>query len=343
MNANERTRTVSMRKRGGPTFRRLTAATGGVALVLLVLVAAGSVGAAAASPPTAVPHGAPGPHSGTVTLRAAVPLGGIRHVMVIDLENESFSSIFGGDSPATYLNHTLVPQGELLSNYHATGHVSADNYLAQVSGQAPNLVTDSDCITNLSTEAGSYNDVTPGTLDPNQVTYPGQVDGQGCVYPSAVQTIGSQLDPLARGTTPSWREYAEDMGNLPARDGGTPDPLGGTDCAHPVQSGGAAVDGTNNAAGPNATGSQVLSAISDQYVDRHNPFVYFHSATDNPAYCAAHIVPLGTMTMGATGGADSYHGHLAQDLSTEATTAVRSPLATPASSGRPAPRVSTDW
>jgi hypothetical protein len=281
----------------------------GGALAVLAILSTGAVSAAAG---LGSPEG---------VVRAAAPPGAIRHIVVIDLENEEESSVFGATSPVTYLTQTLVPQGELLPNYYATGHVSADNYIAQVSGQAPNLVTSSDCITNLATQAGSYNDITPGNPDPDQTTYPGQVDGQGCVYPSSVQTIGNQLDAQRPFSfTPTWREYAEDMGNDPARDGGTPDPLGGTDCAHPTQAAGQAVDGTNNAEGPNATGSQVKSTVSDQYVDRHNPFIYFHSVTDNAASCARHIVPLGTANLGTGGQPTVYSGHLAQDLAHEWTT-----------------------
>jgi phosphatidylinositol-3-phosphatase len=242
-----------------------------------------------------------------------VPPGAIKHIIVVELENESFSATFGPSSPAAYLNDTLVPQGELLKSYYATGHVSLDNYVAQVSGQAPNQVSNSDC-------AGAYNDVTPGTLDPDQALYPGQVDGQGCVFPKNVQTIGNQLDrayPLTIGS--DWREYAEDMGNDPARDGGRADPLGGTDCAHPAQTNGLATDDTNNAEGPNATGSQVKSAIADQYANRHNPFVYFHSVTDNAWLCDHDVVPLGTATT-QSDGTVAYQGHLAQDLKHERTT-----------------------
>jgi hypothetical protein len=110
------------------------------------------------------------------------------------------------------------------------------------------------------------------------------------------------------------------MGNDPARDGGTPDPLGGTDCAHPTQVNGQAADDTNAAEGPNATGSQVHSTISDQYADRHNGFIYFHSVIDNAAYCADHVVPLGTVTVGSDGRANTYRGHLAQDLAHQSTT-----------------------
>ena len=254
-----------------------------------------------------------------------LPPGAIQHVMVIDLENESFASTFG--TPGTYLTQTLVPQGELLVNYYATGHVSLDNYVAQVSGQAPNFLTNSDCVG--STGAGAYNDVVPGTLDANQATYPGQVDGQGCVFPAAVQTIGAQLDlayPWSRDR--NWRGYAEDMGNDPTRDGGTADPLGGTDCAHPVQTNGVGVDLTNNAEGPNATGSQVLSTTTDQYANRHNPFVYFHSVVDNAWTCPRDVVPLGAVTLGSNGAPDTFSGHLAQDLASPATT-PRFALVTP--------------
>ena len=236
-----------------------------------------------------------------------VPPGAIRHIIVIDLENESYSSSFGAGSPATYLNQTLVPKGELIPHYYGTGHVSLDNYIAQVSGQAPTQTTSSDCVPSLTSLTGIYQEVTPGTLDPNQGKYPGQVDGQGCVYPASVQTIGNQLDRAYPFSSSSdWREYAEDMGNSPARDGGQADPLGGTDCAHPTQVNGNAADDTNAAQGPNATGSQVKSPVTDQYADRHNPFIYFHSVTDNTQLCDTHVVPLAS--------------HLARDLAHQSTT-----------------------
>ena len=263
---------------------------------------------------------APSGASTSHDLGVPVPAHAISHVMVIELENEDASAFFGANSAATFITKTLEPMGTLIQNYDAVGHVSADNYIAQVSGQAPNQVSSSDCITNLTTEAGSFNDVTPGTLDPNQTLYPGQVDGQGCVFPSTVKTIGNQLDRSRRTSTITWREYAEDMGNDPARDGGTVDPLGGMDCSHPTQVNGAAGDDTNAAEGPHATGSQVLSTTSDQYADRHNPFIYFHSVIDNAAYCARHVVPLGTVSLGTNGAANVFSGHLAQDLAHSWTT-----------------------
>jgi hypothetical protein len=248
-------------------------------------------------------------------VRAALAPGSINNVLVIELENEDATSTFGSGSVATYLNGTLVPKGELLENYYATGHVSLDNYIAQISGQAPTPLTDSDC------DLTQYVNVTPGTDDPNSATYPGQVDGNGCVYPAptattnGAPTIANQLDaadpPNATTHVASWREYAEDMGNDPTRDGGTADPLGGTDCAHPT------VGGTDGAA---------VAEASDGYATRHNPFMYFHSIIDNTAECNANVVPRGTVAVGTpstfngTQLSDTFTGHLANDLSSEATT-----------------------
>ena len=248
-------------------------------------------------------------------VRAALAPGSINNIMVIDLENENETSTFGPGSAATYLNDTLVPKGELLQNYYATGHVSLDNYIAQISGQAPTPLTDSDC------DLGEYVNVTPGTDEANGSSYPGQVDGNGCVFPAptttshGAPTIADQLDavypPDPSTHVASWREYAEDMGNDPTRDGGTVDPLGGTDCAHPT------LGGTDGAE---------FAESSDQYATRHNPFVYFHSIVDHTAECNANVLPLGTVAVGTsstfngTSLPDTFTGHLANDLSSTATT-----------------------
>jgi hypothetical protein len=242
-------------------------------------------------------------------VRVALAPNAIRHIIVVDLENESFSSTFGSSSPATYLNTKLVPQGELVEHYYATGHVSLDNYIAQISGQAPNPLTSSDCAALVSGRlSGVFVNVLPGTPDPNHATFPGQVDGSGCVYPARVRTIADQLDatfPRRGRRRASWRIYAEDMGNTQSRDGGAPDPLGGTDCAHPAVGG---ADPTNTA------------TLADQYATRHNPAVYFHSIIDHHVKCNANVVPLGTVTVGTAGTPDAFRGHLASDLTHEATT-----------------------
>jgi hypothetical protein len=92
------------------------------------------------------------------------------------------------------------------------------------------------------------------------------------------------------------------MGNNPVRDGGVPDPSGGTDCAHPPIGG---VD------------SAEIGSATDQYATRHNPFVYFHSIIDNAAECNANVVPLGKLP---PDGSPDPAGHLAHDLANISTT-----------------------
>lgn len=178
----------------------------------------------------------------------------IRHVFVIVLENEPFEVTFNENSIAPYLAHELPSRGILLSNYYATGHNSLDNYIAMISGQAPNKATQGDC-----SVMSEFLRAAPG-LDAD-----GQALGEGCVYPADVKTLPDQLE--VAGFT--WKGYMEDMGADPGREAAA--------CAH-VAIG--TRDHTNHAS-PN-----------DQYADKHNPFIYFHSIIDDPARCAAHVVNL---------------------------------------------------
>jgi hypothetical protein len=257
-------------------------------------------------------HGAGDDNSRGGIVRAAAPPGAIKQILVIDLENEDFASTFGPTSPAVYLNTVLLSQGELITNYFATSHVSLGNYIAQISGQGPTIATNNDCLNLASLShpplVGGFTDILPGGDAADTEQFPGQVVGNGCVSPASgvgahgAMTIGDQLDGLARlGQSGHivWREYAEDMGDDPARDYGSPDPLGGTDCAHPPIGG---VDHSNSA------------APHDQYATRHNPFVYFHSVIDDASRCDAHVVPLGKVTVGQFGAPDVFNGHLSEDL-----------------------------
>ncbi len=61
----------------------------------------------------------------------------IRHVFVITLENENYSTTFGSSTKAPYLAQTLAAQGAMVQQYYGTGHVSLDNYISMISGQAP--------------------------------------------------------------------------------------------------------------------------------------------------------------------------------------------------------------
>jgi hypothetical protein len=208
--------------------------------------------------------GHPGPGTGTTGTvagpGAAAPGGlrAVRHVWVVELENQGYAQSFSTPSADPYLATTLPRMGALLENYYAIGHSSAANYAAQVSGQAPDLGTQSDC--------------------PLWTPFPGdavagpyhQALGEGCVYPAAVPTLGNQLSAAGR----SWAAYLQDMGNDPSRDE-TVSTARGPACGHPATWG---IDHTHGA------------ERGDQYVVRHDGFTFFRSVTANQAFCAVHIV-----------------------------------------------------
>src|ERR1700733_13267688 len=178
----------------------------------------------------------------------------VRHVFLIVLENQSYAVTFGPDSRAPYLAHTLSAQGVLLQNYYGIGHSSLDNYIALISGQAPNEATQGDCV--------NYSDFqmsAPG-LDAH-----GQALGMGCVYPLIVRSLVDELETA--GFT--WKGYMEDMGKDPARERPT--------CAHSAI---------------NSQEPLLQATVTDQYAVKHNPFVYFHSIIDDQARCDTHIANL---------------------------------------------------
>jgi hypothetical protein len=167
----------------------------------------------------------------------------IKHVWVITLENEAADTSFGADSPAHYLNNTLRKEGVFVEQYFGTGHASLDNYIAMVSGQGANPITQADC--------PYFIDVVPGTIG-----LEGQSYGVGCVYPKPVLTIADQLE--AKGLT--WRQYAQDMGKDPTREAAT--------CAHPEL---------------NSADNTEAATAKDSYATRHVGFMYFHSIIDEPS------------------------------------------------------------
>jgi hypothetical protein len=181
-------------------------------------------------------------------------------VFLIVLENKSYENTFGKASHSKLKD--LSAEGRLLTNYWGIGHNSLDNYIAMVSGQAPNPITQMDCpifldfvgtpkiermkrtltvfgegkITQLLNEKQSHarkyikNDY-------NQLT------GVGCVYPKSVLTIADQLEQ----NNLTWRAYMQDMkGN----------------CRHPK---------------PGHLDITAIIGNRATYTPRHNPFVYFHS------------------------------------------------------------------
>jgi len=182
----------------------------------------------------------------------------VRHVWVIVLENENYASTFGEPAADPYLAQTLPAQGALLENYYATGHESNDCQI-------------------FSEWAGG-------------LELPGGVEaGEGCVYPSSVQNIGTQLSAAGR----KWKAYQQDMGNDPARES--------VACGHPALN---ALDETQKA------------EPGDGYATRHDPFVYFHSVIDDQAYCDEHVVALGAPDGTMPAGALRHETGLARDLGT---------------------------
>jgi phosphatidylinositol-3-phosphatase len=127
--------------------------------------------------------------------RAAAAPPPVKHVVVVWLENKNYVETFGADTKAKYFSRELVKQGQLLTNYYGTGHLSLDNYVSVVSGQPPNAQTQADCT--------RYTDFA-GTVGPDGIAV-----GQGCVYPKGVLTVGDQLE--AKGLT--WKGYMQDMAN----------------------------------------------------------------------------------------------------------------------------------
>ncbi len=176
------------------------------------------------------------------------------HVFIIVLENKGYDQAFGPKSPAAYLKK-VAANGALLRNYYGIGHYSLDNYIAMVSGQGPNPVTQADCqnyIPFFQIGTAEY----------------GQAIGQGCIYQRNVSTIANQLE--GKGLT--WKGYMEDMGNDPSRENAR--------CGQPVSY---FPDSTQHA------------EKGDQHAARHNPFVYFFSILDNRPDCAAHVVNLSAL------------------------------------------------
>jgi hypothetical protein len=205
----------------------------------------------------------------------------IRHVFVIVFENEGYATTFGTPSDDPYLAGTLPSEGALLTQYYGIGHHSLDNYVAMISGQAPNPLTQGDCT--------EYVDFPPtATVAPD-----GQLSDSGCVYPDSVITVANQLTSAHL----TWKAYEQDMGNLPTRESAV--------CGHPV------------VGQPDHTEDAVPG---DGYASRHDPFVYFHSIIDDTGLCDADVVPLGSPTGALPAGTPAGTTGLATDLQQVATT-----------------------
>ena len=252
-----------------------------VGSLAVVTASCSSSSSAPATTPSTTPATTGGPSTTATTRAATSGLPPIRHVFVIVLENEGYAATFGNPAADPYLATTLTAQGATLTDYYGIGHASNGNYIALVSGQAPNPSNQSDCQVFADFPTGTS--IAPG----------GQIDGSGCVFPSKVKTVADQLDTAHL----TWKGYMESMGNIASRESAV--------CGHPELG---SVDHTQRA------------VHGDAYATRHNPFVYFHSIIDNAALCNSRVVPLGSPSGTLPSTAPAGTTGLATDLASVVTT-----------------------
>ena len=258
----------------------------------------GSTASSAAPPSTScpagsslqVPLGGSNSQAQCVITSTGTPVGAIKHVWLIILENKSYDENFTGLNQNSYLWQTLPQQGALLTNYYGTGHFSMDNYISLVSGQSPSYATQDDCSTSANMTNDNSGIITTGTVGtgtdtdhttdgsgtntnpPNptaanngnygQLLTHGGVDAtlpnNGCVFPTDVTTAFNQFN--AAGVT--WKAYAQDLGGAQPvgatsyRTGATPgvsDTVPGREdgsCGYPGTSGANAVTNPTNLVAP---------------------------------------------------------------------------------------------
>jgi hypothetical protein len=181
----------------------------------------------------------------------------VKHAFLIVLGEGGYEQTFGTDSGAPYLSQVLPKKGELIPNYYGvTGGVLA-NEIALLSGQGPTPETAANCPT--------YTAIAPATVSATAE----QVEGNGCVYPSTVESLPTQLEEKEL----SWRAYVENMEN-----GG---PVGQPwRCRKPT------LGGPDTSPTPSP---------GDQYVTWRNPVVYFGAIAES-AECEKHDVGFEVLT-----------------------------------------------
>jgi hypothetical protein len=154
----------------------------------------GSASSSSSNVPTAS-GGAPTPTTPTTPATNKAPKHKVGHVFVIALSTPSFDAAWGSGSVAHYLDGTLKPSGAFLGGYETLGSTELPDYLALVSGQAPNPDTEANCST--------YSEFPAGAKPASD----GQVPGSGCVYPNTATTIADQV--TASGKV--WRGYIDGL------------------------------------------------------------------------------------------------------------------------------------
>jgi phosphatidylinositol-3-phosphatase len=168
----------------------------------------------------------------------------VKHAFLIVLGEGGYEETFGTTSTAPYLSKTLPKKGELVPNYYGvTGGVLA-NEVALLGGQGPTAETAVNC--------PNYTAITPATISATAE----QVEGAGCVYPSSVESLPTQLETKEL----KWRAYVEDMEK-------------GGDLGQPWTCRKPALGGPDYMPAPQP---------GDQYVTWRNPVVYFSAIAESP-------------------------------------------------------------
>ena len=164
-----RARMSGPKKRG--RIRAVTTAAALAVSALSILAVMGIFSGSAAGSPDAcpagstleVPTGGSGPAQCVITA-TGTPVGAVKHVWLIILENKSYDETFTGLNQNSYLWQTLPQQGALLTHYYGTGHFSMDNYISLVSGQAPSYAVQDDCSTTANMTNNNSGIITTGTV-----------------------------------------------------------------------------------------------------------------------------------------------------------------------------------
>ena len=186
----------------------------------------------------------------------------INHVWLIVLSNQGYAKTFGDPTSQSYLVSDLALKGAVVQNYYAVAQGELANRVALVSGQGPTHQLMKNC--------PNYTDLSPGTID----TATSQVQGDGCVFPDTVRTIGEAV----AATGKSWAAYVEDIDN--GANGRT------TNCRQPA---------------PGAPDPDHQTDAGNAYASWSNPFMYFKGIAANQA-CQFQVGSLKTFDADVTAG-----------------------------------------
>ena len=188
-----------------PTPKPAPAADPSAAPAPIDTSAATDTGAQSSAPPAtddsssdSADTSAPATTDGTTTSTPTTPQAPqhkVGHVFEIALSTTSFEAAFGQQSVARYLNTKLRPRGTFLGGYETLARAELPDYLALISGQAPNDDTLTDCLTY-----AEFPDKVKPSAD-------GLVPGPGCVYPNTITTLADQVTSAGK----TWKAYIGDL------------------------------------------------------------------------------------------------------------------------------------